>query len=128
MELPVWYAINLSDPKEFAEKTKDFLDLPEKLQQKITALVVDGANYGGGQTFDWQKTQTFHQTEGIFAGRKFVLAGGLYAGNVAEGIRLFDPDIVDVSSGVEEKDQKEEALIKQFVTCVKEEAEERKER
>ena len=28
----------------------------------------------------------------------------------------------------EEKDQKEEALIKQFVTCVKEEAEERKER
>ena len=75
VELPVWYAINLSDPKEFAEKTKDFLDLPEKLQQKITALVVDGANYGGGQTFDWQKTQTFHQTEGIFAGRKFVLAG-----------------------------------------------------
>ena len=58
VELPVWYAINLSDPKEFAEKTKDFLDLPEKLQQKITALVVDGANYGGGQTFDWQKTQS----------------------------------------------------------------------
>ena len=25
VELPVWYAINLSDPKEFAEKTKDFL-------------------------------------------------------------------------------------------------------
>ena len=41
---------------------------------------------------------------------------------------MFDPDIVDVSSGVEEKDQKEEALIKQFVACVKEEAEERKER
>lgn len=41
---------------------------------------------------------------------------------------MFDPDIVDVSSGVEEKDQKEEALIKQFVACVKEEAKERKER
>lgn len=68
VELPVWYAINLSDPKEFAEKTKDFLDLPEKLQQKITALVVDGANYGGGQTFDWQKTQMFHQTEGFLPG------------------------------------------------------------
>lgn len=128
VELPVWYAINLSDPKEFAEKTKDFLDLPEKLQQKITALVVDGANYGGGQSFDWQKQLNIDRQAGIFAGRKFVLAGGLHAGNVAEGIQLFDPDIVDVSSGVEEKDQKEEALIKQFVTCVKEEAEERKER
>ena len=122
VELPVWYAINLSDPKEFAEKTKDFLDLPEKLQQKITALVVDGANYGGGQTFDWQKTQ------GIFAGRKFVLAGGLHAGNVNKGIQLFHPDVVDVSSGVENENGKDEALIKQFVTCVKEEAEERKER
>lgn len=128
VELPVWYAINLSDPKEFAEKTKDFLDLPEKLQQKITALVVDGANYGGGQSFDWQNQLNIDRQAGIFAGRKFVLAGGLHAGNVAEGIQLFDPDIVDVSSGVEEKDQKEEALIKQFVTCVKEEAEERKER
>ena len=128
VELPVWYAINLSDPKEFAEKTKDFLDLPEKLQQKITALVVDGANYGGGQTFDWQKTQTFHQTEGIFAGRKFVLAGGLHAGNVNKGIQLFHPDVVDVSSGVENENGKDEALIKQFVACVKEEAKERKER
>lgn len=128
VELPVWYAINLSDSKEFAEKTKDFLDLPEKLQQKITALVVDGANYGGGQTFDWQKTQTFHRMEGIFAGRKFVLAGGLHAGNVNKGIQLFHPDVVDVSSGVENENGKDEALIKQFVACVKEEAKERKER
>lgn len=127
-ELPVWYAINLSDPEEFEAKTKSFFELPEELQQKITAIVVDGAGYGGGQSFDWQKQLNIDRQAGIFAGRKFVLAGGLHAGNVAEGIQLFDPDIVDVSSGVEEKDQKEEALIKQFVTCVKEEAEERKER
>lgn len=127
-ELPVWYAINLSDPEEFEAKTKSFFELPEEQQQKITAIVVDGAGYGGGQRFDWQKQLNIDRQAGIFGGRKFVLAGGLHAGNVAEGIRLFDPDIVDVSSGVEEKDQKEEALIKQFVTCVKEEAEERKER
>ena len=113
-ELPVWYAINLSDPEEFEAKTKSFFELPEELQQKITAIVVDGAGYGGGQRFDWQKQLNIDRQAGIFAGRKFV--------------QLFDPDIVDVSSGVEEKDQKEEALIKQFVTCVKEEAEERKER
>lgn len=109
-------------------QNKELFELPEEQQQKITAIVVDGAGYGGGQRFDWQKQLHMDRQAGIFAGRKFVLAGGLHAGNVAEGIRLFDPDIVDVSSGVEEKDQKEEALIKQFVTCVKEEAEERKER
>ena len=79
-ELPVWYAINLSDPEEFETKTKSFFELPEELQQKITAIVVDGAGYGGGQRFDWQKQLNIDRQAGIFAGRKFVLAGGLHRG------------------------------------------------
>lgn len=68
-ELPVWYAINLSDPEEFEAKTKSFFELPEELQQKITAIVVDGAGYGGGQRFDWQKQLHMDRQAGIFAGR-----------------------------------------------------------
>ena len=30
-----------------------------------------------------------------------MLAGGLNAENVAEGIRIFSPDVADISSGVE---------------------------
>ncbi len=49
---------------------------------------------GTGKQFDW----------GIRPRRKLsnlVLAGGISAANVAEGVRLFDPLVVDVNSGVE---------------------------
>ena len=61
------------------------------------------------------------QIKALFGNKKLVLAGGLTPSNVAEGIRIFTPDIVDVSSGVE-KDYgsgKDEEKIKQFVRKVK---------
>lgn len=38
VELPVWYAINLSDPKEFAEKTKDFWICRKSYSRKLQHL------------------------------------------------------------------------------------------
>lgn len=70
-ELPVWYAINLSDPEEFEAKTKSFFELPEELQQKITAIVVDGAGYGGGRvltgrsSFIWTGRRGFSPEENL---------------------------------------------------------------
>lgn len=51
----------------------------------------------------------------------FILAGGLNAGNVAEGIELFAPDIVDTSSGVETPDGagKSREKIKEFTEQVR---------
>ena len=57
--------------------------------------------------------------QNIFKGRKFILAGGLNASNVEEGIRLFEPDAVDVSSGVESTGGKDRNLIKEFTGKVK---------
>ena len=50
-----------------------------------------------------------------------VLAGGLNAENVAEGIECFSPDVVDVSSGVENDDGigKSEAKIRAYVQAVR---------
>lgn len=48
-----------------------------------------------------------------------MLAGGLTADNVSEGIRIFEPDIVDVSSGVENETGKDEEKIRRFVEQVK---------
>ncbi len=49
---------------------------------------------GTGKTFDW----SIKPPEQI---ANLMLAGGVTAGNVAEGVAAFDPMIVDVNSGVE---------------------------
>lgn len=53
-------------------------------------------------------------------GQKFILAGGLTIDNVAQGIALFHPDIVDVSSGVETNGVKDSTLIHKFIRKVRE--------
>jgi phosphoribosylanthranilate isomerase len=107
-QLPIWYAVNIADEAQLAERTNFLETLPRNLSEKIKAIVVDGAEYGSGRTFDWQKSKRLKKAGAqsppdLFDHRRFVLAGGLHAGNVQEGIALFEPDIVDVSSGVERK-------------------------
>jgi phosphoribosylanthranilate isomerase len=51
-------------------------------------------------------------------GMRLVLAGGLRPANVKEAISLLDPDVVDVSSGVERSPGvKDPVLVTQFVTA-----------
>lgn len=88
----------------------------------IEAYVLDGAAFGGGKTFDWADGRLAGQLRALFGEKKLVLAGGLNVKNVSEGIRLFAPDIVDVSSGVERDygSGKDEEKIYQFVRKVRE--------
>lgn len=89
---PVWQAVNMAHP----EKLEDILlDMDQ-----IKGYVLDAASYGSGQTFSWESTSS-ESLRKQMAGRKMILAGGLNPENVREGIRLFSPDVVDVSSGVE---------------------------
>jgi phosphoribosylanthranilate isomerase len=53
-----------------------------------------GARGGTGATFDWSRIPSG-------TGRRFLLAGGLDAANVAEAIATVRPYAVDVSSGIE---------------------------
>lgn len=101
--IEVWRAVNISDIYKIQTAGMEHGDLYD-------ALLVDAGDYGSGHTFGWsnatedlklmQIIEDFRNRM-ILSGKRFILAGGLFAGNVAEGIRIFSPDIVDVSSGVE---------------------------
>jgi phosphoribosylanthranilate isomerase len=70
--------------------------------------------YGGsGKVFDWTKVGTLKTDKPI------ILAGGLSKENVAEGIRIFNPVCVDVSSSVETDGFKDEKKIKEFIDTVR---------
>ena len=104
--IPVWYAVNIIKEEELLEKVKAFMGMPQDLQEKVEAIVVDGASYGGGKAE-------------LLMHRKFVLAGGLNESNVQEGMKLFSPDVVDVSSGVEVENGKDKTKINNFVRKVR---------
>ena len=75
---------------------------------------MDAPDFGSGKTFDWGTGDIK-----IKPNLKFILAGGLNASNVAEGIRIFGPNIVDVSSGVEGEHGKSREKIAEFVNAVR---------
>lgn len=110
-QIPIFRACNLQCAREL-----------EGLEHhaNIAAYVVDAEHAGSGRTFTWQESAKWIQEKKntCFFGKPFILAGGLNADNVREGIRLFSPEVVDVSTGVEGLEGKAEALIKEFVRKV----------
>lgn len=69
---------------------------------------------GNGVAFDWSLLSGCN-----FGGKKVILAGGLHAGNVLEAIEKANPDMVDVSSGVETDGTKDLQKIEKFIERAK---------
>lgn len=116
----VWCAINLSD-EEYDDKMRWIMGLKPNQYRKITGIVIDSKNFGSGQTFDWQQSKDKLETK-VFRDKTFILAGGLNTDNVSEAISILNPDIVDVSSGVEgshDKVGKDKILIDSFALAVR---------
>lgn len=113
--LPIWRAVNITDLDGlnafFAEEKREG-------SEKIIGYVADGMGYGGGRPFDWMRFYDLIDKQ--TTGKQLILAGGLTAENVKEGIRCFWPDIVDVSSGVEVNGKKNKEKIKAFIRKVRE--------
>ncbi|MCR5785192.1 MAG: phosphoribosylanthranilate isomerase [Eubacterium sp.] len=104
--IPIWRAYNISG------------DLPDiEKHEKIKAYVIDGASYGAGKTFDWDRAKDVREKIGD---RYLILAGGLNSENVGQAIDALNPDIVDVSSSVEGEFGKDKLKVCEFIRKVKE--------
>jgi phosphoribosylanthranilate isomerase len=93
--VPVWFAAGV--------KTRADIQVAEKAAGPADLLLLDAKAPndaplpgGNGLAFDWRLLADQRP------GRRFGLAGGLTIGNVGEALRLVQPALVDVSSGVEE--------------------------
>ena len=107
--LPIFRAFNMADAGQPSLEAGN---------EKIVAYLFDGKVPGGGKVFDWSLAKDFLAAQS--GNKKMILAGGLTASNVADGIRILQPDIVDVSSAVE-KDTgsgKDNEKIRLFVKAV----------
>jgi phosphoribosylanthranilate isomerase len=87
-------------------------------QGAAQALLLDtyrtGQVGGTGETFDWQLARRAHEYGRI------ILAGGLTPENVAQAIRVAQPQAVDVASGVEAAPgKKDPEKLRNFIAAVR---------
>jgi phosphoribosylanthranilate isomerase len=66
------------------------------LEEISAHLLFDAPSSGSGKAFDWRLLKNLPLK------KKWFLAGGLNAGNVAEAMRITGAPMVDVSSGIED--------------------------
>jgi phosphoribosylanthranilate isomerase len=84
-------------------------------QYGARTLLVDGANPGSGEPFDWRLA------EGVIDPGRLIVSGGLTPGNVAAAIAHLRPFGVDVSSGVEAAPGvKDPGKLRDFVAAARE--------
>jgi phosphoribosylanthranilate isomerase len=107
----VWKAARMSQGFRFS----DFANLPAE------ALLLDGPAaelFGGaGKTFDWSMLDS---TMPAAPSHRFILAGGLDAGNVAMAVALVHPWGVDACSRIESAPgQKDHRKMNQFLKAAK---------
>lgn len=100
---PVFKAFNIKDIKSIHKYQNN---------AKIVGYVFDAAAPGSGKVFDWSILNDIKRDA-----KTFILAGGLNDSNVREAVKLVNPDVVDVSSGVEYDSGrgKDPEKIKQFI-------------
>ncbi len=119
--LPVIRAVNISEKNSLVQFEKEL----EKIVRwdNIYGVLFDAGTPGSGKSFDWKSIERIQEIVRK-SGLKLFLAGGLNEQNVSEAVSQVNPDVVDVSSGVEYDDRpagsgKDADKIKKFINNVR---------
>ena len=112
------FSESLSFPVIKAVGIHDEQSLKEIENYPCEYVLLDGpkGKYSGGNglSFDWNSISLKDLKE-----KKVILAGGLHGENVEEAIKLIQPYMVDVSSGVETDGKKDLNKIQSFINKAK---------
>ena len=99
-KLPVWKAFRIRNREDLIRAAGCAADM----------VLLDNG-YGTGEVFDWSVVTEFE--------RPFILAGGLTAENIPDAIKSLNPEIVDLSSGVETDKRKDREKILRAVKAAR---------
>ena len=99
-KLPVWKAFRIRNREDLIWAAGCAADM----------VLLDNG-YGTGEVFDWSVVTEFE--------RPFILAGGLTAENIPDAIKSLNPEIVDLSSGVETDKRKDREKILRAVKAAR---------
>lgn len=103
--IPVLRAFNVTDIDKLNKYENN---------KNIAGFVFDAHTPGSGKTFDWSLLKDIPHSDKLF-----MLAGGLNLQNVEQAILKVNPDVVDVSSGVEGEKCKDRQKILEFIDIVR---------
>ncbi|WHX98903.1 phosphoribosylanthranilate isomerase [Neobacillus sp. DY30] len=115
----VSFSESLTFPVIKAVSMEDKQNLKEIEAYPCEYVLLDGPKGkfrgGNGLSFDWKSISAKKDLKG----KKVILAGGLHEDNVVEAIKLIQPYMVDVSSGVEIEGKKDLDKIQTFINKAK---------
>ena len=120
--IPCWKVFRVRD-EHFAVEMHDWL-VCQPEGHGVEAVMLDTfspqAAGGTGDAFNWKLVARMRDEDLLGDLPPLILAGGLDAGNVAEAIRVVQPSMVDVSSGVEESPgRKDIEKVRAFLQAAK---------
>lgn len=105
--IKLWKAFGIESYEDI-KRVQDY-----EVQGIVFDSIVNGRSGGTGKTFDWNMLKEFKRNS------QLILAGGLNKSNVKDAIKAAQPDIVDVSGGVEKHGIKDFIMCKDFISEVR---------
>ncbi|WP_246070484.1 phosphoribosylanthranilate isomerase [Paenibacillus kobensis] len=111
----VWKALPIGRGSE--NESLEAADRLAPYAGSVDAILIDAPGGGTGHAFEWSVIQQYKEAAAAI-GVPLYVAGGLSLDNVQSLIREYDPDGVDVSSGVETDGVKDIDKITNFVRRV----------